>query len=153
MKAESCISFCVFKSEEKIKSFYALVFSWLCHLYTISFDNVSSHWSPIKLIKYKCTFMYVIVSYAYIPGVMYIIAQKIKTRLYWFIMTIIMKGTMTIYPAYNVYRLYGTDMIIRTLHDILLSRLQEGSMRKDIEMHHQWLFPMCLSIVSLILIS
>ena len=53
---------------------------------------------------------------------MYIIAQKIKTRLYWFIMTIIMKGTMTIYPAYYVYRLYGTDMIIRSLHDILLSR-------------------------------
>ena len=70
-------------------------------------------------------------------GAMYIIAQEIKTRLYWFIMTIIMEGTMTIYPAYNVYWLYGTDMIIRTLHDILLSRVQEGSMRNDIEMHHQ----------------
>ena len=70
-------------------------------------------------------------------GAMYIIAQEIKTRLYWFIMTIIMKGTMTIYPAYNVYRLYGTATIIRTLHDILLSRVKEGSMRNDIEMHHQ----------------
>ena len=57
-----------------------------------------------------------------IYGAMYNSVQEIKTRLYRFIMTIIMKGTITIYPAYNVYWLYGTDMIIRTLHDILLSR-------------------------------
>ena len=85
--------------------------------------------------------MYILISipfmYIQIYGAMHNSVQKIKTRLYWFIMTIIMEGTMTIYPAYNVYWLYGTDMIIRTLHDILLSRVQEGSMRNYIEMHHQ----------------